>query len=89
MSLKTAKHLSDEAPSIVFGLLLAASLVLWSFTVGQLTMAVAPSNGLQEVHREYNHIRIYEDGSYEGQDIQGQRVTGCIEGALCDEEDRL
>ena len=54
--------------------------MVWSFIAG---MEVLRAQSLTTVYSQYNHIRIYEDGSYEGETIKGVPVKGCIEGALC------
>lgn len=43
------------------------------------------NNALQAVHAEFNHIKIYEDGSYTGEDRNGSKIDGCIPQALCND----
>lgn len=40
---------------------------------------------LDQLWEHYNHIRIYEDGSYSGETKDGQRVSGCLTGGLCND----
>ena len=54
--------------------------MIWSYVLG---IEVIRAQSLETVYSQYNHIRIYEDGSYEGETINGVPVKGCIEGALC------
>ena len=58
---------------------------LWSFIIGQLSTSIVSVNGLEDVYKSYNHIQIYEDGSYVGQTTGGLEVSGCIKGGLCDD----
>ena len=69
---------------VILAALVLATVSLWSVMFGTLSVAVIPSPTLQDVHRDYNHITIHEDGSYEGENRQGVAVTGCVRGALCD-----
>lgn len=55
--------------------------MIWSYVLG---IEVMRAQSLEVIYGQYNHIRIFEDGSYEGEDINGVPVRGCIEGALCD-----
>lgn len=56
--------------------------MVWSYVLG---MEVIRAQSLETVYSQYYHIRIFEDGSYEGEDINGVSIRGCIEGALCDD----
>ena len=56
--------------------------MVWSFIAG---MEVLRAQSLTTVYSQYNHIRIYEDGSYDGEKLDGTLVAGCIKGALCDD----
>lgn len=56
--------------------------MVWSYVLG---MEVIRAQSLETVYSQYYHIRIFEDGSYEGETIEGTLVAGCIEGALCDD----
>lgn len=38
---------------------------------------------MEQMWEKYSHVRIYEDGSYEGETKDGERVTGCLSGGLC------
>ena len=40
---------------------------------------------LVQVHNGYNHIRIFEDGSYIAETRDGQPEQGCINGGLCND----
>lgn len=40
---------------------------------------------LERIHREFNNITIYEDGSYTAQTHEGRLVSGCIAGGLCED----
>ena len=58
---------------------------VWMYALGALSVMVAPTNTLEELHQGYNHIRVYEDGSYIGQTTGGLPVSGCIKGGLCED----
>ena len=77
-------HLSTVAQSAIFTLLLVAVVGLWSMIFGQMSATVVPKSALEDLHRDYNHLTMYEDGSYTGQSITGERISGCVRGALCD-----
>lgn len=62
------------------------AVAMWAYIFGSLSVAVAQSETLPSVYREYNHIQIYEDGSYTGQTAGGLEVTGCIKGGLCNDQ---
>lgn len=47
--------------------------ITWTITVDPLNRA----------YEYYNHIQLYEDGSFSGADREGNRVTGCVTGGLC------
>ena len=66
----------------IIGLLVVAGLMIWSYVLG---LEVMRDRSLEVVYSQYNHIRIYEDGSYEGQTIDGTPVKGCLEKALCND----
>lgn len=38
---------------------------------------------LERAFEQYNHIKIYEDGSYTGEDREGNAVNGCLPNGLC------
>lgn len=40
---------------------------------------------LTRTFEQYNHIKVYEDGSYIGEDRKGVEVQGCITNALCED----
>jgi len=67
--------------SVIIWVLVAIGLGVWGYVIG----VSVRENILTEVHGVYNHIRIYEDGSYEGELLGGTPVSGCIEGALCND----
>lgn len=62
--------------------LIGTLLVSLGFLAG-VYVAWQPSDPLERVYKAYNNVRIYEDGSWEGNDRNGLHVTGCIVGALC------
>lgn len=45
-----------------------------------LTIKVDP---IERTFEQYNHMKIWEDGSFEGEDRNGEKVQGCITGGLC------
>lgn len=63
-----------------------ASVAIWSYIIGSLTPSVVYMDTLTPIYEKYNHIKIYEDGSYEAETIDGVSVTGCIDNALCENE---
>jgi len=65
----------------IIWVLIVLGVGIWGYVIG----VSVRENILTEVHSVYNHIRIYEDGSYEGQLTGGTQVSGCIEGALCND----
>lgn len=58
--------------TFVVGLILGAGVV-WQPTP------------LEQVLQDYNHIRIYEDGSYTAESRTGVREVGCIKAGLCND----
>lgn len=47
-------------------------------------ISIAPTGtDLQKVYKDYNHIKIEEDGSYTGETIDGTPISGCIKNAIC------
>lgn len=40
---------------------------------------------LEQLWEHYNHVRIYEDGSYSGETKDGKQVSGCLSGGLCND----
>ena len=71
--------------SLLFTLAVAAT-GLWGYIAGSLTPAVVYTDTLPDLYSSYNHFRMYEDGSYTGETSAGVQITGCIEGALCDDD---
>ena len=72
--------------NVALVLLMSMAIGQWAFIAGTFQPAVVSYNSMEEVHKSYNHLRIFEDGSYEGQTSGGLQVTGCISGGLCDNE---
>jgi hypothetical protein len=56
-------------------------LVLALFSLWIAWRCSEPS--LNRVWAEFEHVQVYEDGSYSGQSRGGQLVTGCLPGGLC------
>ena len=73
----------DAISMAVFLSLGITSVALWGFIAGQLSVSVRPSSTLRDVHRAYLYITIHEDGSYEGENVGGTPVIGCILQAPC------
>lgn len=46
------------------------------------TITVDP---IQRAYEKYNHIQLYEDGSFTGEDLEGNQVSGCIKNGLCND----
>ena len=69
--------------SNVMWVMLLVVVGLWAFLIGQLSTSVQYIDSLEQVHQTYNHIQIFEDGTYIGQTTGGLGVTGCIKGGLC------
>ena len=71
-------------------LLLLITGALTLFTLGVLIGYMTPALSVEQpelgIYEKYNHIRIYEDGSFEGENRAGAQVTGCIDTALCNNE---
>lgn len=38
---------------------------------------------MEELYAEYNHITLYEDGSYASETVHGEEETGCIATGIC------
>ena len=76
--------MSKSYYKVILAALVIATVAVWSVNFGTLSVAVGPATTLEDAYSDYNYIKIHEDGSYEGENRQGQRVTGCIEDALCD-----
>jgi len=66
----------------VIEVLLVLVLMVGCFIAGQ---EYERANVLDTLYGEYFHIQMYEDGSYTGEDFGGKPVSGCIEGALCND----
>lgn len=58
---------------------------IWGYNIGALEPRVTGTATLDDMHAIYNHIKIHEDGSYEGETVSGEKVAGCIAGALCND----
>lgn len=76
------RHLGSLVYKWVLWSMVVAGLMIWSYVLG---IEVMRAQSLETVYSQYYHIRIFEDGSYEGETIEGTLVAGCIKGALCDE----
>lgn len=37
------------------------------------------------VYSDYLYMHMYEDGSYRGELLNGQKVSGCVRGGLCED----
>lgn len=57
----------------------AAMLAVIAFS-GNLT-----KSPLERIHKEYNYVMIFEDGSFEGETKDGQYERGCILEAPCND----
>ena len=64
--------------TIIAILALTTVFFMWVATTQKL-------DPLVDTYEMYNHIRIYEDGSYSGQYRSGYSVTGCIKNAQCND----
>lgn len=71
---------------VVLYTLSIAIVAIWSYIIGSLTPAVVYTDNLTPIYEQYNHIKMYEDGSYIAETIDGLEVIGCIDNALCDNE---
>ena len=63
-----------------------ATTLVWFLLIGWLIGHECHSghkSALQSVYEGYNHIQMYEDGSYIAQDRDGQQEWGCILTAQC------
>ena len=78
-----AQRKIDQVARVMIPLATILAVALWAYLFGTINTLVQENDSLQSVHRSYNHIRIYEDGSYTGQTVGGEQVTGCIKKALC------
>lgn len=64
-------------------ILIGLILVAVGFTAGVLiTWQDTP---MEQLYKDYNHIRIHEDGSYEAETRDGIRESGCILKAQCND----
>ena len=63
-----------------------ASVAIWSYIIGSFNQAIVHNDSLTSIYERYNYIKMYEDGSYEAETIDGLEVTGCIDNAICDNE---
>lgn len=64
--------------------LLSTLLVGVGVLVG-MVLAWQPIDPLERVYQQYNHVRLYEDGSWEGESREGVRVHGCVPDAQCND----
>ncbi len=62
-------------------------LILIAFVTGAVVgMVIAwPPKSLPQIYKEFKTIQMYEDGSYRATTQTGRMVTGCIEGAICND----
>lgn len=74
-----------KAVNRILGTLVVILVVLGVGVWGYVLGIYARQDLLTELHGVYNHIRIYEDGSYEGEFVGGTQTSGCIKGALCND----
>lgn len=60
--------------------------MFWTgFIIGFVLVSWGSNRPLSQIYEEYNHIQIYEDGSYIGENRRGFTEQGCISGALCED----
>lgn len=60
-----------------------ALAIIGSFFIG-MKVAWQPLP-MERIYKEYNHMRVFEDGSYVGETRQGIAVDGCLQIAICNE----
>lgn len=63
---------------LVIFLLISTSYFAWI----SLTIQADP---VQRAYKQYNHLRLYEDGSYTGETLDGVEVSRCVTGGLCND----
>lgn len=51
---------------------------------GKLT-TLPVEDPLAVVYERYNNVVVYEDGSWQGQDLNGNKVSGCVTNGLCND----
>lgn len=52
-----------------------------------ITQAPPAEKTMQELYRNYTHIVMHEDGSIQGETIDGKPFAHCITNALCEEKE--
>lgn len=65
---------------LIIGVIAVASYFFGYFMIRGLEWKRPP---LEQMWEKYNHISIYEDGSYSGERRDGKVETGCMSGGLC------
>lgn len=65
------------------GIIIATLAISVGFLVG-MRVAWQPLP-MERIYKEYNHMKVYEDGSYLGETREGIAVDGCLQIALCNE----
>lgn len=63
-------------------ILMIALVGVWAYGLGILQ---AERDVLPEVYGQYNYLHMYEDGSYVGETVKGERFSGCIPLAICND----
>lgn len=63
--------------NVVIGVLALTSIY---FAWIAMTLTADP---LERAYQRYNHVRLYEDGSFTGEDKDGVKVNGCVSNGLC------
>lgn len=71
-----------KAFTVTIVILAIAGIGVYSYLMGVYDVK---RDILPEIYGQYNHLTMYEDGSYVGETMQGVGFSGCIKGALCDE----
>lgn len=66
-------------------IILAGVAVVILVTLVGLIKVGNTNDPLEQLTKEYNHIKMFEDGSYTGETMDGQQVKGCIKSAICNE----
>lgn len=62
------------------------AVALWSWLAGSLTPQVIEVDPQASLYDTYLTFNMEEDGSYTAVTRSGERVTGCIDKALCNNQ---
>lgn len=66
-------------------IIITITIATMAFIVGVMIEPYSGNSVLEQAYKQYNNVRVYEDGSYSGKTIDGKNITGCIKYAPCND----